>query len=106
MFKTRKYHDPVYGHGVEVSVGNDKTVSYLAGLSIGLTDSLFKINLELTPPFDTHKFNTNGNEEKGKDLVGIGIRVAVLWVQVSFDLLRTRNWILGINDPLEALLSK
>ena len=104
MFKSRILHDPVYGHGVELSVGDDKDTSYLAGLALGFTDSLFKVNLELTPPFDTHKLNTRGNEEKGRDLVGVSLRVAVLWVQVSIDFLKVKNWILGIDSDLESLL--
>lgn len=104
-FNSRVIHDPYYGHGVDLDLTATSGVSYGTGFSIGVTDSLFKINLTLTPPFDTNRLNTFGREDSVGGYSELGLKVCFLWLQVSLNFYRhdNRSWFSGIFDEVEAL---
>lgn len=102
----RVIHDPYYGHGFDVSTTTASEVTYGGGVSLGVTDSLFKINLNLTPPFDTNKLNTLGAEEGVGGFTELGLKVCVLWLQLTVSIYRhkDKDWFSGIKDKFDELL--
>jgi hypothetical protein len=89
-FSSRTLLDPYCGRGGSFSYVTKSKTSYSIELSFGFTDSLFKLDVDLSTPFDAKKWNTRGDEDSHSlyPLRTFGAKLAVLWMQVSIEFTR------------------
>jgi hypothetical protein len=84
-FNFHRLSDPYNGRGYSFHFVTKKKVSYGFEIALGFTDSLFKLDFDVTAPFDTRVWNTRGVEDSHQlyPLRQIGFKVAALFTQFS-----------------------
>lgn len=84
-FKFNSLRDPYEGRGYSFHFTTKAKYSYGFEICFGFTNSLFKVALDLTAPFDTHAWNTQGQEDSHHlyPLRQFGFKIAVLFAQFS-----------------------
>jgi hypothetical protein len=84
-FNSHRLSDPYCGRGVSLWYTTKSKTCYTIEIAFGFTDSLLKLDVDLTPPFDAKKWNTRGEEDTHSlfPLRQIGAKVAALFMQFS-----------------------
>ncbi len=89
-FSSYPLSDPYVGRGRVFNFTTKSKTTYGFEIALGFTDSLFKVDVELTPPVDTRRWNTRGNEDSHSmfPLRTIGIKLGVLFTQLNIGFTR------------------
>jgi len=89
-FSSYRLSDPYVGRGRVFSFTTNNKTCYSLELAFGFTDSLIKLDVELTPPFDTRSWNTRGNENSHSlfPLRTVGIKLGLLFTQLNIGFTR------------------
>jgi len=84
-FKFYRLYDPYNGRGFAFHFTTKAKYDYGFEIMLGFTDSLFKLDLDLSTPFDARSWNTKGNEESDHlyPLHQIGFKIAAFFTQFS-----------------------
>jgi hypothetical protein len=89
-FSSYRLSDPYVGRGRSFSFTTKNKTCYSIELAFGFTDSLFKLDVELTPPFNTRVWNTRGDEDNHSlfPLRTAGIKLCLLFTQFNIGFTR------------------
>ena len=89
-FSYNRLSDPYCGRGGSFNYVTKSKTCYSFEFNFGFTDSLFKLDVDLSTPFDARQWNSRGSEGSHSlyPLRQIGAKLAVLWTQVSIGFTR------------------
>lgn len=84
-FRFHRLRDPYNGRGYSFHFITKAKYSYGFEITFGFTNSLFKLDLDLTAPFDAHSWNTKGEENSHHlyPLRQIGFKIAAFFMQFA-----------------------
>jgi len=89
-FSSHPLFDPYVGRGRVFNFTTKSKTTYGFEIAFGFTDSLFKLDVELTPPFNSRMWNTRGDESNHSlfPLRTAGIKLGVLFTQLNIGFTR------------------
>jgi len=89
-FSSHPLFDPYVGRGRVFNFTTKSKTTYGFEIAFGFTDSLFKLDVELTPPFNSRVWNTRGDENNHSlfPLRTAGIKLCLLFTQLNIGFTR------------------
>ena len=89
-FSSHPLFDPYVGRGRVFNFTTKSKTTYGFEIAFGFTDSLFKVDVELTPPFNSTVWNTRGDENNHSlfPLRTAGIKLCLLFTQLNIGFTR------------------
>ena len=89
-FSSHPLRDPYVGRGRVFNFTTKSKTTYGFEIAFGFTESLFKLDVELTPPFNAMAWNTRGRDSHDKmfPLRTAGIKLCVLFTQLNIGFTR------------------
>jgi len=89
-FSYHRLSDPYYGRGGSFNYVTKSKICYSFEFGYGFTNSLFKLDVELSTPFDDKKWNSRGSEDSHSlyPLRTVGVKLAALFAQLSISFTR------------------
>jgi len=85
-FSFHRLSDPYYGRGFALHYTTKNKSEYGFEFGFGFTDSLLKLDVECSTPFDGTRWNTRGDEDSHSlyPLRVLGMKLCLLFTQISF----------------------
>ena len=89
-FSSYPLSDPYVGRGRVFNFTTKGKTTYGFEIALGFTDSLLKLDVELTPPFNNRGWNTRGKESNHSmfPLKTAGIKLGLLFTQLNIGFTR------------------
>ena len=78
----RGIKDPEHGRGFELSTDH-KGWKYAFSPTIGLSESIYKVDVRTHGLFDYQKYNSGGTMEEVMSLQGLTVSISLFWIQIG-----------------------